>query len=412
MKQIIAILGLVIFLQGCSTASVDRNKADTNKKNETLLPSETKLTSSVKLSQGQKAARKPYNFVIVDYMNVVEGQEDNYLKAEAVWQKIHQDLAEQGRILGWGLAKARENKLGMEFITWKIVHSREDVVDLYNMDKFKKLLSEVDFKTLQELTGSSRSISGSEVLSLTDYTLPQEGNSFGELDPAVLAFNWNFMTPTSGREAEYLDVEQRYAQPWSQAKTDLDPRFIGWDLQEVVSAQGQTHPSKIRTVDVLRKDQKLSNPDRLAINNKINNLGIWPQNINVGAMRKMERVTFDVIYRTELSKNGVAKLWEALEGSWTAEQGQGYRTKTITRYNEKIQFFNREGELQGGGNSPISVEFVKQIPQFTVYKQNGSAAFSIPFEIKDNIWFEYAGSANDNWSTFRYSKGTDSPYTK
>ena len=255
-----------------------------NKKNDALQPSETKLTSAVKLSQGQKAARKPYNFVIVDYMNVVEGQEDNYLKAEAVWLKVHQDLAEQGRILGWGLAKARENKLGIEFITWKIVHSREDVVDLYNMDKFKKLLSEVDFKTLQELTGSSRSISGSEVLSLTDYTFPQEGSSFGELDPAVLAFNWNFMTPTSGREAEYLDVEQRYAQPWSQAKTDLDPRFIGWDLQEVVSAQGQTHPSKIRTVDALRKDQKLSNPDRLAINNKINNLGIWPQNINVGAL--------------------------------------------------------------------------------------------------------------------------------
>ncbi|MDA7533817.1 hypothetical protein N8616_05620, partial [Verrucomicrobia bacterium] len=123
MKQIIAVLGLVILLQGCSTASVDRNKADTNKKNDTLQPSEKKLTSAVKLSQGQKAARKPYNFVIVDYMNVVEGQEDNYLKAEAVWLKVHQDLAEQGRILGWGLAKARENKLGIEFITWKIVHS-------------------------------------------------------------------------------------------------------------------------------------------------------------------------------------------------------------------------------------------------------------------------------------------------
>jgi len=412
MKQIIAILGIGILLQGCSTTPAERNETAADKKNNTPLSSETSLTSTVKLSQGQKAARKPYNFVIVDYMDVVEGQEGNYLKAEAVWQKVHQVWAEQGRILGWGLAKARKNTLGMEFITWKIVHSREDVVNLYNMDEIKKLLSEVELKTLQELTGSSRTISGTEVLSLTDYALPQEGSSFGELDPGVLAFNWNFMTATAGREAEYLDVEQRYAQPWSQAKTDLNPRFIGWDLQEVVSTQGRTHPSKIRTVDAFRKDQKLSRSDQLAINNKINNLGIWPQNINVGAMRKMERVTFDVIYRTDLSKNGVAKLWESLEGSWTAKQGEGYRTKTITRYNEKIQFFNREGELQGGGNSPISVEFVKQIPQFTVYKQNGSAAFSIPFEIKDNMWFEYAGSANERWGTFRYSKGTDSPYNQ
>ena len=51
----------------------------------------------------------------------------------------------------------------------------------------------------------------------------------------------------------------------------------------------------------------------MAINNQISGLGIWPQNINVGAMRKMERVTFDVIYRTDPSKNGVSKLWEALE---------------------------------------------------------------------------------------------------
>ena len=150
----------------------------------------------------------------------------------------------------------------------------------------------------------------------------------------------------------------------------------------------------------------------MAINNQISGLGIWPQNINVGAMRKMERVTFDVIYRTDPSKNGVSKLWEALEGSWTAEQGSGYRTKTITRYNENLQWFNREGELQGTGNTAISVEFVKQTPQFTVYGQNGSKKFSIPFEMKDNMWIEYAGSVNPNWPTFRYKKGTDSPFNQ
>ena len=127
MKQIIAILGIGILLQGCSTTPAERNETAADKKNNTPLSSETSLTSTVKLSQGQKAARKPYNFVIVDYMDVVEWQEGNYLKAEAVCQKVHQVWAEQGRILGWGLAKARKNTLGMEFITWKIVNSREDL---------------------------------------------------------------------------------------------------------------------------------------------------------------------------------------------------------------------------------------------------------------------------------------------
>ena len=172
MKQILATISAVILLQGCSTVPADHNKSVAKNTNDTSL-------GAAKLSLGQKAARKPYNYVIVDYMDVVDGQEENYLKAEAVWQKIHQAWSEQGRILGWGLAKARKNKLGVEFITWKLVHSREDVVGLYNMDEIKKLVSEEDFKTLQELTGSSRSISGSEVLALTDYTLPQEGSSFG-----------------------------------------------------------------------------------------------------------------------------------------------------------------------------------------------------------------------------------------
>ncbi|MBO89051.1 MAG: hypothetical protein CMP14_05975 [Rickettsiales bacterium] len=64
------------------------------------------------------------------------------------------------------------------------------------------------------------------------------------------------------------------------------------------------------------------------------------------------------------------------------------------------------------GNTPISVEFVKQRPQFTVDRQDGSKASWIPFEMKDNMWFEDAGSANSNWLLFRYKKGSDYSYNQ
>ena len=287
---------------------------------------------------GQKAAQKPYNYVIVDYMDIIEGQEQNYLKAEAIWQKVHEAWAREGKILGWGLAKARQNKLEIEFITWKLVHSREDVVDLYDMDEIKKLVGETDFQVITELTGKSRTISGSEVLRLSDYTLPKEGLSFGELDPKTLAFHWNFMTPSEDKTAEFLEVEHRYAQPWSQAKTHLNPSFLGWDLQQVVSKRGDTHSSRIRTVDLFRKDQNLSDEQKKLISKKVNDLGIWPKDFKVAAIRKMDRVTFDVIYMTDRSENGVARLWKKLAGSWTAPgpKGDGNRLAENLTLSETI----------------------------------------------------------------------------
>ena len=168
------------------------------------------------------------------------------------------------------------------------------------------------------------------------------------------------MTPSEDKTAEFLEVEHRYAQPWSQAKTHLNPSFLGWDLQQVVSKRGHTHSSRIRTVDLFRKDQNLSDEQKKLISKKVNDLGIWPKDFKVAAIRKMDRVTFDVIYMTDRSENGVARLWKKLAGSWTAPgpKGDGYRTKTITPFNEKLQWFNLKGELKGSSTKPISVEFV------------------------------------------------------
>lgn len=46
---------------------------------------------------GAKAAQKPYNYAVVDYMDVADGKEEDYLKAEELWLKVHETWAQEGR---------------------------------------------------------------------------------------------------------------------------------------------------------------------------------------------------------------------------------------------------------------------------------------------------------------------------
>ena len=124
-----------------------------------------------------KLARKPYSYVAIDYMDVANDKEDLYLEVEKEWEKIHQRLAAEGKILGWGLAKARENKFGYEYITWKLVRSRGDLDKTYDFENLEKLMGKEKYNSLMSKTSESREIVGSELLYLEDYTLPLLNNN-------------------------------------------------------------------------------------------------------------------------------------------------------------------------------------------------------------------------------------------
>ena len=356
-----------------------------------------------KMEPGFKAAKKPYNYVGVDFMEVFSGQEENYVKAESVWLKVHEKLASDGRILGWGLAKARENDLGIDYITWKHVQSQDDLNGLYDMAEIENWLGAEDFQILRSLTQTSRKIQGREIIALSDYTVD---SIFPE--PSSVAFNWNFMTPSPGNRSTYIKAEKEHIQPWQQAKVELDPRFLGWELQEVVSSMGDTPQAALRTVDIFRSDVNQSDDERQVLSRKARDVaGPLPEGLNIGQLREMQRVTFDVIYMTDRGKNAVSKLWEQLEGSWTAPSDDGYRTKTISPFTERIEYFKKDGESRDRQIKPISVEIVNRIPQFTVYGKNGKSLFSIPFRIKDEIWYEYAGITFSSERIFRYEKTSE-----
>ena len=95
--------------------------------------------------------------------------------------------------------------------------------------------------------------------------------------------------------------------------------------------------------------------------------------MNVMKMRKMERVTFDVIFMLDPSASAEAKAWKELSGTWTATNKNGsYRTKIISPYLEEIKYFDASGKLNGHHKKPMSIEFKNGLKFFSAHMGLGA----------------------------------------
>ena len=112
----------------------------------------SKQAADTSFEQRMKLAQRPFSFLSFDYMEVTKGKEKLYLEVEAAWQKIHQKMAADGKILSWGIAKARKNKFDYDYVTWKLLRSRGALDNLYDMDAIKKSMGEGEFDELMAKT--------------------------------------------------------------------------------------------------------------------------------------------------------------------------------------------------------------------------------------------------------------------
>ena len=140
MKKILTIIVGAMLLSGCSTLS--------QKQDSPTSLEQDNQSNDDSFVQRMKLAQKPFSFLAVDYMDVADGKEKLYLEVEATWQKIHERMASDGKILSWGLAKARKNKFDYEYVTWKLLRSRGALDNLYDMDAIKQWMGEGKFDDL------------------------------------------------------------------------------------------------------------------------------------------------------------------------------------------------------------------------------------------------------------------------
>ena len=294
MKKILTIIVGAMLLSGCSTLPQKQDSP-------TSLEQDNKSNDD-SFVQRMKLAQKPFSFLAVDYMDVADGKEKLYLDVEATWQKIHERMASDGKILSWGLAKARKNKFDYEYVTWKLLRSRGALDNLYDMDAIKQWMGEGKFDDLMAKTMESRKIVGSQLMELEDYTLVPLPGSEQKVDPKNLLFHMDYMTPAKGQEQKYAEMEKNIFQPRHQKSAELNPKFQFWRLLRKVSHSGNANEASYRTVNVFRKDvEALSDKEAEKMNSKIPALPDDLTYDKVMKIRQMERVTVDVIFRLEHS---------------------------------------------------------------------------------------------------------------
>ena len=383
MKKILITMIGTVFLLGCSTVS----------QNQTPVRQEQgKEISGLTFEKRMKEARKPYSFLTFEYMDVAEGKEELYLEVEAAWQKIHEKLASDGKILSWGLAKARENKFGYEYVTWKVLRSRGALDKLYDFDAIKKWMGEDNFDQLMEKTMQSRKISGSELMELEDYTLVPISEFGQRVEPKNLMFHMDYMTPSEGKGQEYLEMEKEIFQPRHQKGSEINRTFQFWRLMRKISHSDNANAATYRTVNVFRKDVKpLSEEEAKKVQDQLPSL---PENLtfdDVMSLREMERVTFDVVLMLDSGKSAEAQAWNELSGTWTATNEDGtYRTKMITPYLEEIKYFDASGNLKGHEKKPMSIELKNDLKFFSAHMPSGT--YTSIFEIHNDKWYEQSRS--------------------
>ena len=348
----------------------------------------SKQAADASFEKRMKLAQRPFSFLSFDYMEVTKGTEKLYLEVEAAWQKIHQKMAADGKILSWGIAKARKNKFDYDYVTWKLLRSRGALDNLYDMDAIKKSMGEGEFDELMAKTTESRKIVGSELMELEDYTLVPLNETGQKVDPKNLVFHMDYMTPAKGQEQEYVEIEKNIFQPRHQKGSELNPKFQFWRLLRKVSHSGNANEASYRTVNVFRKDvEALSDKEAKKMNSQIPALPDGLTYDDVMKMRKMERVTFDVIFMLDPSASAEGKAWKELSGTWTATNKNGsYRTKIISPYTEQFKMINPSGKLIQSGKTPMSIEIKNGVKFFSAHWENGT--YTSIFKIHNDKWYE------------------------
>jgi hypothetical protein len=349
---------------------------------------QNKQAADASFAHRMKLAQSPYSFLALDYMEVTEGKEKLYLEVEAAWQEIHEKMAADGKILSWGIAKARKNKFDYEYVTWKLLRSRGALDNLYDMDAIKESMGEGEFDELMAKTTESRRIVGSELMGLEDYTLVPLNETGQKVDPKNLLFHMDYMTPAQGQEHEYAELEKNIFQPIHQKSAELNPKFQFWRLLRKVSHSGNANEASYRTVNVFRKDvEPLSDVEAEKVNSQIPALPDGLTFDEVMEMRKMERVTFDVIYMLDPSASAEAREWKKLQGSWKhTNQNGSYRIKRISPYREVLENYSKDGIKQGSNVSPMKIEIKNGLKFFYSIHPNGT--WRSIYHIKDGKWYE------------------------
>jgi hypothetical protein len=181
-------------------------------------------------------------FAAIDFFEINDGMEDQYLELEKVWVEFHKQNIEDGKMYGWSLFKVEssnsENGEGPDYMTLNRFETKEDMDSIWNgvtMESFlkvvgKRLKGKMSSRQIKKILEAKVKKSHHHyVIELKDQTMPPVEMEIGEI------LNVDAMVQNVD---DYEKYESNWAKPIFQNNVD-DGNVKWWGFTKVIDRNDQ-----------------------------------------------------------------------------------------------------------------------------------------------------------------------------
>ena len=197
---------------------------------------------------------QPTHYHVIDYMKVKPGMNDDYVKCEQAWKKIHAAKKKAGKLEDWSLYQVISPSgadAEYDYVTRNTFVGEDKLAALYENsyfpDNWTSLLTPDEIDLVMR-TSEFRTIVKTEVWATAESIWASDMS-----DTNISVFNY-FSYPEGKGRADHFRVERDIWMPVHQARIN-DGKLKGWVLTSMVMPAGSSMPYHDGTVD-LYKDMK------------------------------------------------------------------------------------------------------------------------------------------------------------
>jgi hypothetical protein len=188
----------------------------------------------------------PVRFVVLDYMKVAPGKEDEYVRLEReVWKPVHQERIKNKRMVAWELYAVPYTAYPQrqyDYVTVNVYESLAATDDQSGMEAlFRRVHAGKDASRLLAQTGEARQVARAEVWRLLDQTAPGTASAAPSKYLQV-----GYMRSKPG--GNYVAVEQELWKPIHQDRVRRGA-LDRWALFALVVPGGTSYPYDYATTN-------------------------------------------------------------------------------------------------------------------------------------------------------------------
>lgn len=198
--------------------------------------------------QAQEASDEPV-FLMVDYMKVKPGMQEDYLALEKVWKKIHKLRIDAEASEGWyfyRVVSPSGSNAEYDFVTYNRLVGVKQMAGVYENPFVpagaEKALTAEEMALVQR-TGEIRDIVKSEVWRARDWVFAEDF-----LKAKIEVFNYFKLKPGKTR-ADHASVEIDIWKPVHKARIDAG-KMKGWGILSLAMPYGTDVPYQDATIDI------------------------------------------------------------------------------------------------------------------------------------------------------------------